>query len=66
MADRLSRYAVVGGGKTVLAARYVAGAGTYDISPDGQRFLVIKDAGAEIVVVENWFEDLRAKVPQGK
>jgi Tol biopolymer transport system component len=56
----------VGEGKTVLAARYVAGAGTYDVSPDGQRFLMIKDAGAQIVVVENWFEELRAKVPPGK
>jgi Tol biopolymer transport system component len=56
----------VGEVKTILANRYLAGAGTYDVSPDGQRFLVIKNAGAQIVVVENWFEELKAKVPAGK
>lgn len=56
----------VGEVKTILADRYVAGARTYDVSPDGQRFLMILDAGAEIVVVENWFEELRVKVPTGK
>ena len=42
----------------------------YDISPDGQRFLVLKpmaqaDAGesARVVVVENWYEDLKRLVP---
>jgi serine/threonine-protein kinase len=42
----------------------------YDVSPDGQRFLMIKDAPAAdqsgrtspgMVVVLNWFEELRAK-----
>src|SRR5215472_11352219 len=42
----------------------------YDVSPDGQRFLMIK-AGAEgaatqINVVQNWFEELKQKVPTGK
>jgi serine/threonine-protein kinase len=39
---------------------------TYDVSPDGQRFLMIKPTGAEqtaalstIVVVQNWFEELK-------
>ena len=43
---------------------------TYDISPDGQRFLMIKAGGAsdqvaapQIVVVQNWFEELRRLVP---
>ena len=43
---------------------------TYDISPDGRRFLIIKTAGAEaratppsIVVVQNFGEELKAKVP---
>ena len=43
---------------------------TYDISPDGRRFLMIKTAGAEagaappsIVVVQNFGEELKAKVP---
>ena len=38
----------------------------YDISPDGQRFLMIKDAGAghtQINVVLNWFEELKRLVP---
>ena len=43
----------------------------YDVSSDGQRFLVIGSgasadagvAGAEITVVLNWFEELKARVP---
>ncbi|MFB3062911.1 MAG: TolB family protein, partial [Candidatus Binatia bacterium] len=38
----------------------------YDISPDGQRFLMIKEAGAgqaQINVVLNWFEELNRLVP---
>jgi serine/threonine-protein kinase len=38
----------------------------YDISPDGQRFLMIKQeqtAGAQINVVLNWFEELKRLVP---
>ncbi|OFV96738.1 MAG: hypothetical protein A3H28_01605 [Acidobacteria bacterium RIFCSPLOWO2_02_FULL_61_28] len=44
----------------------------YDVSPDGQRFLMLKPveskAGAptQINVVLNWFEELKAKVPVGK
>jgi serine/threonine-protein kinase len=38
----------------------------YDVSPDGRRFVMIRDVGgradAEIVYVENWFEELKAKV----
>jgi len=43
---------------------------TYDVSPDGQRFLMIKEAGAyetsatpQLIVVQNWFEELRRLVP---
>jgi serine/threonine-protein kinase len=44
---------------------------TYDVSPDGRRFLMIKPvAGAEqntapqsITVVQNWFEELTRRVP---
>ena len=40
---------------------------TYDVSPDGQRFLMIKDVGTEqvpsMVVVLNWLEELKAKLP---
>jgi Tol biopolymer transport system component len=44
----------------------------YDVSPDGQRFLMLKpieQAGAaptQINVVLNWFEELKQKVPTGK
>lgn len=46
---------------------------TYDVSPDGRRFLMIK-AGAtdedyaapELVVVLNWFEELERLVPTGR
>ena len=46
---------------------------TYDVSLDGQRFLMIKDAAGSdqsppprIVVVQNWFEDVKRLVPVGR
>ena len=65
---------------TVLNGQFVGGAlfpgapvlsRTYDASPDGKRFLMIKEAGvagpavapASIVVVENWLEELKRLVP---
>ena len=40
---------------------------SYDVSPDGQRFLMIKASGTEqapsMVVVLNWLEELKAKLP---
>ena len=43
----------------------------YDVSPDGQRFLMIKaneqdQAVSQIHVVLNWFEELKRRVPTGK
>jgi len=43
----------------------------YDVSPDGQRFLMVKEgaqeqAATQINVVLNWFEELKQKVPAGK
>jgi eukaryotic-like serine/threonine-protein kinase len=44
----------------------------YDVSPDGQRFLMLKPSEQEhavptqINVVLNWFEELKQKVPTGK
>jgi serine/threonine-protein kinase len=46
----------------------------YDVSPDGQRFLMFKPseqeltqaASTQINVVLNWFEELKQKVPSGK
>jgi Tol biopolymer transport system component len=44
---------------------------SYDISPDGQRFLMIKEGGIDgtmatptIIVVLNWFEELNRLVPR--
>jgi serine/threonine-protein kinase len=39
----------------------------YDVSPDGQRFLMIKDGPArnQLIVVERFFEELKARVPPG-
>jgi serine/threonine-protein kinase len=46
---------------------------TYDISPDGRRFLMIKDAESatrdsapQMVVVLNWHEELKRLVPTGR
>jgi hypothetical protein len=44
---------------------------TYDVSPDGERFLMVKaaertHAAAQINVVLNWFEELKQRVPAGK
>ncbi|MDA2935483.1 hypothetical protein MYX82_14270, partial [Acidobacteria bacterium AH-259-D05] len=40
----------------------------YDISPDGQRFLMVKQEQGEtqIHVVLNWFEELKRLVPTGE
>jgi Tol biopolymer transport system component len=43
----------------------------YDVSPDGQRFLMTKQSGGassatQINVVLNWFEELKRRVPPGK
>ena len=44
--------------------------GTFDLAPDGKRFLMIKaggdkDAAASqrLIIVENWFEELKRRVP---
>ncbi len=40
---------------------------TYDVTPDGERFLVVKDdataAPMSLVVVQNWFDELRRLLP---
>ena len=55
-------------GEYVLASVPVS---NYDVSPDGQRFLMVKPSEqtsslTQIVVVQNWFEELKQKVPAGK
>jgi serine/threonine-protein kinase len=49
------------------------GMGEYDISPDGERFVVIKDEAAgeqpdtsHLRFVLHWFDELDSKVPKGK
>ena len=48
----------------------------FDISPDGQRFLMVKEGGASsaddpfagltrLIVVQNWFEELKGRLPTG-
>ena len=41
---------------------------TYDVSPDGQRFLMVKQLAShapapQIIIVQNWFEELKRHVP---
>ena len=57
----------------LLEGRYFTGAGNvirhYDVTADGQRFLMIKEdpannaASAQINIVQNWFEELKRLVP---
>jgi serine/threonine-protein kinase len=64
---------VAGNPQLVVNGPYVApnAARTYDVSPNGERFLMIKDAAASdktsappsIIVVQGWFEELKRRVP---
>ena len=41
---------------------------TYDVMPDGQKFVMIREsdtAGSEIIVIQNWIEELERLVPAG-
>ena len=47
--------------------------GAYDVSPDGQRFLMMREgtradgaSQAQLVYVLNWFTELQARVPTGR
>ena len=50
----------------------VSASANYDVSADGQRFVMIKPieqeqaAPTQINIVQNWFEELKQKVPTGK
>ena len=64
-----------GSPRVVVQQPYWSGGGvfygrTYDVSRDGQRFLMVKSvsdpanaSADELVVVLNWFEELKARVP---
>src|SRR3984893_12581049 len=65
----------VGKPRMLFEGQYLPTTGTspdYDVSPDGQRFLMLKPAEqaqaapTQINVVLNWFEELKQKVPVGK
>lgn len=48
---------------------HIAYGRTYDITPDGQRFVMLKEMNPpprRIVVVLNWFEELKRLAPTGK
>jgi hypothetical protein len=59
--------------RKILEPKYFTGGATtlgrtYDVSPDGQRFIMIKRADSDqlvqqIVVVQHWDEELRRLVP---
>ena len=61
----------VGDSRRLFDARAAAGRSTlqagYSVSPDGRRFLVLlldpRAIPTQINVVQNWFEELKAKVP---
>ena len=38
----------------------------YDVSRDGQQFLMVRSSGSEtadLIVIQNWFEELKERVP---
>ena len=48
---------------------HIAYGRTYDITPDGQRFVMVKDMSPpprRIAVVLNWFEELKRLAPPRK
>ncbi len=68
---------VAGAPEVLFEGPYLLGSHTgreYDISPDGERFLVLKIEGERqgptaektMVVVENWFEELKRLAPSSK
>jgi hypothetical protein len=63
---------VAGVAKSLFQGPYFRGqaARTYDVSPDGRRFLMIKAVASstgstplQLVVVQNFFEELKRLVP---
>ena len=63
---------VVGAPKRLFQGTYYAlqAGRSYDIAPDGKRFVMIKEAllsqasvPVQLLVVQNWFEELKRLVP---
>jgi eukaryotic-like serine/threonine-protein kinase len=63
---------VLGNPRMLFAGQYVPASvpiTNYDVSPDGQKFLMVEPeqrAITQINIVQNWFEELKQKVPTGK
>ncbi len=54
--------------RVLFEQRYAFGAQTianYDVSPDGQRFVMVKDesSSGRLNIILNWFEELKRLVP---
>ena len=60
-----------GTAREIFAGRYGASAGTrpYDVTADGRQFLMVQQKerpaidAAEMILVQNWLEDVKARVP---
>ena len=56
-----------GTAKELFEGNYYSGGGRhYDIHPDGKRFLMLKEVKQtepQLIVVLNWFEELKRLVP---
>ena len=56
--------------RVLFEQRYAFGSAqtisNYDVSPDGQRFVMVKDdsASGRLNIVLNWLEELKARVPK--
>ncbi len=58
--------------RLLFEGRYGASAQVrpYDVSRDGQRFLMVKQkerapiSASQMILVQNWFEELKARVPK--
>ena len=60
-----------GSPRVLFEGQFIGGSRTYDVAPDGQRFLVVRPseqeaAATQINVVLNWFEELRRRVPAAR
>jgi serine/threonine-protein kinase len=60
----------VGAPRKLFEGPFVVGSGhSYDVTPDGQRFLMVEvleplpEPATELILVTNWFEELRRLVP---
>ncbi len=69
---RIDPSVTFGSPEIVFEQTYFLGFGgrTYDVSSDGERFLMIKEGGSEetttpteLILVQNWFEELKRLVP---